>query len=72
MTSLQRIFESETHNQRKRRLNNERQAHYKKKQKARQNSVTIKRHELGRMDHDNFQEDCQTKNIVYVEIFLNI
>jgi len=51
MASLQRTLQSETPKQRKRRLNNERQAtHYKKKQKTKQDSISIRRHELGRMN----------------------
>jgi len=51
MASLQRTLQSETPKQRKRRLNNERQAtHYKKKQKTKQDSISIRRHELGRIN----------------------
>jgi len=60
MTSLQRNFQSETPEQRKRRLNNERQViHYEKRQKTRhttninpnsQDIISTRRHELGRMD----------------------
>ncbi|GBC08228.1 hypothetical protein RclHR1_00080005 [Rhizophagus clarus] len=37
-------------NQRKKRLNNERQAYYRKRQKIKHGSIGIKRHELGRMN----------------------
>ena len=60
MTSLQRTFESETPDQRKKRLINKRQTHYRKRQKIkyaadtnsinRQDSNNIKHYELGRMD----------------------
>ena len=61
MASLQEIFENETPNQRKRRLHNERQAHYhyKKKQKTKyklginligEQHINIERHKLKRMD----------------------
>src|SRR3954467_1194798 len=50
MASLWRTSESETTSQRKRRLNNEHQTYYKKRQKARQGNIDIERHELGRMD----------------------
>ena len=46
MASLQEIFEDERPEQCKRRLNKERQASYRKKQK----SEKLTRHELGRMD----------------------
>ena len=46
MASLQEIFEDERPEQRKRRLNKERQTSYRKKQK----SEKLTRHELGRMD----------------------
>ncbi|CAB4491168.1 unnamed protein product [Rhizophagus irregularis] len=50
MTSNQRTFQSETPRERKRRLNNERQAaHYRRRQR-RQNNISIERHDLGRMD----------------------
>ena len=60
MTSLQRTFESETPDQRKKRLHNRSQTHYRKRQKIkyaadtnsinRQDSNNIKHYELGRMD----------------------
>src|SRR5690349_7423647 len=60
MASLQRTFESEIPEQRKRRLNNERQAYYKNRQKTkyqtntnpikRQEKIDIERHDLGRMN----------------------
>ena len=43
------MFESESPRQHKKRLNNEKQAKYRKRQKAKHDS-NIKRHELGRMD----------------------
>ena len=49
MLPLQRTFESETTEQRKRRLRRGHQATYRKRQKTNQDSA-IKHHELGRMD----------------------
>src|SRR3954471_3703334 len=62
MASLQKIFESESLEQRKKRLNKESQAHCRKKQKSEKTKykaginlidgqqINIKRHELKRMD----------------------
>jgi hypothetical protein len=52
MASSQRTFQSETSEQRKRRLKNECEAtYYRKRQRNRQNnSICIRHHELGRMD----------------------
>lgn len=55
MTSLKEIFEGETPEQRKKRLNKESQAHHRKKYKVSINLIdrqhtNIKHHELGRMD----------------------
>src|SRR5215475_10330967 len=50
MSSHQRLFEGETSDQRKRMLRSERQATYRKRQKTGQNSTSIRRHVLGRMD----------------------
>ena len=60
MASPQEIFESETPDQRKKRLSRERQSHHYKRQKTQhrtginlleeQQCINIRRHELGRMD----------------------
>ena len=49
MMSSQEMFECETPQQRKRRLNKEKQSHYRKRPKIQQD-LGIRRHELGRMD----------------------